>query len=401
MKKWWGLGLGTISVVALYVAVTTVRPLTLSIPQLQIAKPKAEPLPALDLGLKRSAIGYIDPASNTINCRALGEGVDYTEPRPTASLAKTITVQVVLDKYPLKDASDSGPVITMSADDEARYWQVLNEGGSNVRVVAGEQISERQLIEGVMLSSANNMADSLAIWAFGSIDGYKQAASAWLKQHGLVSTLIGDDASGFHAGTKSTPVDLCKITLLAAQNPALASILSEHEATMPTGDVARSTNRLLLQGRHSVFGGKTGYTDDAGYGVLMMNHVTVNGEQLTAGAVTLSHGSYNEAFESADKLLATLPQDIKIYKLSRETSLGRITSQWGQTAALSASHGLLVPYWADQPPQVSYNATSSASDSISHGTIIGQITVAGDSTNIIANNRIAPASFGWRLSHPL
>ena len=129
-----------------------------------------------DLGLGRAAVGYIDPSSGAIQCRALGAGDGYTFRAPRLALAKLITVQVVLDKYPLA-AGESGPLIAMSGDDEARYWWTVNVGGSNARVVAGEQISQRQLIEGILLASANNMADSLAIWAFGSMDSYHQAAT--------------------------------------------------------------------------------------------------------------------------------------------------------------------------------------------------------------------------------
>lgn len=397
MKKWWGISLGVMSVLVVYFCYCLLRPIDIKIPDLTVNPPQTNSLPTSQLRTGRGAIGYIDPNNGQINCRALGEGQDYITPKPTASLAKVITVQVVLDKYPLEKGA-SGPVITMSKDDEARYHQVSSSGGSSARVVAGEQISEKQLIEGIMMVSANNMADSLAIWAFGSLDNYRIAANQWLKDHQLNSTVIGSDASGFSPDTKSTPTDLCRIILLASQNQALADIMSTANATLPTGEQIHTTNRLL--GQHGIFAGKTGYTDEAGRGVVLASHQKIGNTTITMGLVTLGHSSYDDAFSSADQMAETLASNINVYEINKSKQLGQITTAWGGSSKLVASKSMTVPYWVDQPPKVSSSTNIDKTDSISEQQIIGQVNLNGDSTSIVSANRINTPSLWWRLSHP-
>ncbi len=398
MRKWWGSAIAVICLIAVYVCYCLLRPLQIGAITINLDTPTAGDFTLDDLGLGRAAVGYIDPSSGAIQCRALGAGDGYTVPRATASLAKLITVQVVLDKYPLA-AGESGPLITMSGDDEARYWWVVNAGGSNARVVAGEQISQRQLIEGILLASANNMADSLVIWAFGSMDSYHQAATEWLANNGLSSTTVGGDASGFDPATKSTPTDLCKIMLLAAQEPALAEIMSEPEVTLPTGDVIHTTNQLL--GQNGVFAGKTGYTDEAGRGMLAASRQNINGADVIVAGASLSNDSYEAAFSSTAQLIALIPQNLQLFGLDANTNIGRITTPWTEDGLVTLTHGLTVPYWVDQPPQISATVVDEMGDSLSPNSIVGRLAIDSNEINLVTSSGVAPATAMWRLSHPL
>lgn len=397
MKKWWGISLSIVVLVTAYFCYCLIRPVSISIPDFAVTPPTVKSLPIKQLNTGRSAIGYIDPISQEINCRPLGEGDDYTVPQPTASLAKTITVQVVLAKYPLKQG-ENGPLITMSADDEARYWKVVNEGGSSARVVAGEQISEKQLVEGIMMVSANNMADSLAIWAFGSLDNYRVAATQWLKDNKLNSTVIGSDASGFSPDTKSTPTDLCRIMLLATKNRALSDIMSTADASLPTGEQLHNTNRLL--GQEGVFAGKTGYTDEAGRGVIMASHKKIGNSTITMGLATLGHASYDEAFNSARLIVSNLTSNINIYQIDKDKKLGQISSSWGSVSDIVTNKSLAVPYWVDQPPKVDTSIHIDKTDGLSAQQIIGQIRINDDAVGVISAQSIESPSVWWRLSHP-
>ena len=400
MKKWWGAAAGTLaalSVATVYTCYALVRPVTTSDVSLEVRQPTAGQYELDKLGLHRAAAGYIDPSSGEIQCRDLGTGENYTKPRATASLAKMITVQVVLNKRPLK-ANEAGPIITMSADDEARYWNTVQSGGSYGRVVAGEQISERQLIEGIVLASANNMADSLAIWAFGSMDNYHAAAREWLASHGLRSTTLGGDASGFDPATKSTPMDLCKVMLLTTKQPALVSIMGMHEATMPTGDVLTSTNKLM--GQHGIFGGKTGYTDEAGRGMMVAARQDINGFSVVTAAVNLSNDSYPAALDGAGRLAEAIPHNLKIWSIKQGQKVGELKAPWADKAtAITVSRGATVPYWADQAPKISLQTSHGDYDSLSQQTVVGQLSVGNDQINLVPAQNVAAASVEWRLGH--
>lgn len=398
MKKWWGSTLAILAIIAGYVCYCLVRPLQIGAAKIQLPELTSGELSATNLGLRRAAIGYINPEDNAIQCRALGDGEAYTTPIATASLAKMITVQVILDKYPLK-AGESGPTITMTNDDENRYWWAVNNGGSNARVVAGEQITERQLLEGILLVSANNMADSLAIWAFGSIDGYHQAARQWLDKNNLVSTIVGGDASGFSSETKSTPTDLCKIMLLATKQPALVEILSANTATLPTGEVLQSTNRLL--GQNGIFAGKTGYTDEAGRGLMVASHQQIGNVQLTTAAVSLSNDSYDAAFDTTNQLVLALANDLQVCSIAKGEPIGEISSLWGSQTDLSVNHAVVIPYWSDQPPTIKLSINKQITDSLSPNTIIGTLQIGTNYINVHATSGIEPARLAWRLTTPI
>lgn len=397
MRKWWGSVVVVVCIVAIYICYCLLRPLQVSSITIDLDTPSPDDFTMDDLGLWRAAVGYISPSTGSIQCRALGEGENYTVPRATASLAKLITVQVVLDKYPLA-AGESGPLITMSGDDEARYWWTVNIGGSNARVVTGEQISERQLIEGILLASANNMADSLAIWAFGSMDGYHQAANEWLARHGLTSTTVGGDASGFDPATKSTPTDLCKIMLLAAEEPILAEIMAEPEVTLPTGDVIHTTNQLL--GQNGIFAGKTGYTDEAGRGMVVASQQIIGDTEIVVAGVSLSNDSYQTAFNTTAQLIAAMPQNLRVLNLNSDVSVGEIAAPWTSNRHIITAHGLVVPYWVDQPPMITATVADTIGDSLSPNSIIGRLVVDDSEVNLIVTDGLPAATASWRLAHP-
>jgi D-alanyl-D-alanine carboxypeptidase (penicillin-binding protein 5/6) len=200
-------------------------------------------------------------------------------PVPTASTAKMITALTVLQDKPL-NIGNQGPGITLSASDVNIYNQYVAEDGSVVQVQAGENISEYQMLEAMLLPSANNMADSLAIWAYGSLPGYKIAAGEYLKQHDLNNTSVGNDASGYLPSTKSTAQDLVKIGELVMQNPVLAQIISQSSASnIPVVNTVKNVNLLL--GMDGIVGIKTGNTKQAGGVFLAAANTTVNQKQVT------------------------------------------------------------------------------------------------------------------------
>ena len=65
------------------------------------------------------------------------------------------------------DRRQSGPTYTITDQDVDFYDQVVAEDGSNLPVTAGEQFSERQLLLALLLPSANNIAETLAVWVAG------------------------------------------------------------------------------------------------------------------------------------------------------------------------------------------------------------------------------------------
>lgn len=97
-------------------------------------------------------------------------------PKPIASIAKVVTALAILKAFPLS-AGENGPTITISHDDVLDYQSAYSQGQSVIPVVAGEKLTEYQALEAMLLPSANNIAELLANWAFGSTTAYLDYAN--------------------------------------------------------------------------------------------------------------------------------------------------------------------------------------------------------------------------------
>lgn len=243
---------------------------------------------------------------------AVGYGViaahGSQQPRPIASIAKVITALSLLEKYPLKPG-ESGPSIPITAEDEQRYRDYIAQNGSVVPVKIGVSISLHDALEAMMLPSANNVADTTAVWAFGSLQNYTNFANTMLQRKGLRHTTIAGDASGLNPGTTSTPADLIALAELALQNPVLAAIAGQASAVVPFAGTVPNYNRLVTQ--YSYTGIKPGDSNEAGVTLLFSDKHTFNGKEIhLTGVILGGDGSYRQEtalqlMESAKATLST------------------------------------------------------------------------------------------------
>lgn len=185
---------------------------------------------------------------------------DSDEIYPTASTAKMILGLAIMQKKPF-NLGEAGETITITDEYYNLYSWYLQNGGSTSAVAVGEEISQYNALASVFLPSSNNMADTLAIWAFGSLDNYREYATKMLSEWGIQQTTVGIDASGFDASTTSTTSDLAKIGARVLAQPVLAEIVGLKERAVPVAGVLHNTNQIL--GENQVAGIKTGYIGDA------------------------------------------------------------------------------------------------------------------------------------------
>src|SRR5207249_5349084 len=69
-----------------------------------------------------------------------------TVPRPIASVTKMMTGYLVLKDHPL-NPGDKGPVYTVTAADVAAYLRAAAQDQSVVGVVAGQQLTEYEMLQ--------------------------------------------------------------------------------------------------------------------------------------------------------------------------------------------------------------------------------------------------------------
>ena len=204
-------------------------------------------------------------------------------PAPIASVTKVMTAYLVLRDHPLKAGQD-GPTLTLTASDVADTARRRALQQSIVSVAAGEQLTERQALEALLLPSANNIAAVLARWDAGSTDAFVAKMNDTARSLGMTATHY-TDPSGFDQATVSTAADQVQIVDRAMSEPAFAAIVAMPAATLPVAGTVANTDALL--GHDGFVGVKTG-SDNAAGGCFAFQAVrTVGGRQTTITGVVL------------------------------------------------------------------------------------------------------------------
>lgn len=324
---------------------------------------------------------------------------------PTASTAKLITTLSVLQKKPLAPGQQ-GPLITLTAADVAIYNAYTAQQGSVVRVVAGEQISEYQMLQAILLPSANNMADSLAIWAFGSLNAYAVYANNYVKQLGLNSTHIGTDASGLSPTTTSSAHDLAKLGETVMQNPVLAQIVGQPSASgIPVVNTINNVNFLL--GTNGIVGVKTGNTDQAGGVFVGAAKATANGKPVIIVTSLTGSPSLFQAMKDSLPLIQSAQNNFKPAQIAKAGDIvGSYKVPWGGYIPAIATQNLSTSAWAGSA--VTYDTLLKPIPADSpDGHIVGSISVRKSAVtnkkSVTVKLQATPArpSPWWLLLHPL
>jgi D-alanyl-D-alanine carboxypeptidase (penicillin-binding protein 5/6) len=233
------------------------------------APPSSTAASAADvLGSSRSALG--DAVQNavwpTYGQAAFVEGGSQIQAGPNqhaaaiASIAKVMTAYVLLRDRPLR-RGQGGPTITLTEADLADTDRRRDEDQSVVSIAAGEQLTELQALQALLLPSGNNIAAVLARWDTGSTSRFVARMNAAARSLGMAHTLY-TDPSGYDETTVSTAADQVLIVARAMRLPVFASIVSTPSVWLPVAGMVRNTDRLL--GYDGFVGVKTGNTDAAG-----------------------------------------------------------------------------------------------------------------------------------------
>jgi D-alanyl-D-alanine carboxypeptidase (penicillin-binding protein 5/6) len=206
------------------------------------------------------------------------------QPVAIASLAKVMAAYVTLERYPLSGAQD-GFTTTVSAAQAQAVAQDARQGQSVVAVQAGEQLTERQLLEALLIPSGNNIAPMLAALVAGSETRFIAEMNAEARALGMDHTLY-TDPSGFDPGTVSTAADQLRVFQEAMRFPVFRQIVSMVSVTLPVAGTLTNYNPLIAAG----YAGKTGSDSAAGGCLAFFTHVTIGGHGLTAVGVVLGQG---------------------------------------------------------------------------------------------------------------
>jgi len=183
-----------------------------------------------------------------------------------ASTTKIMTAVLALEKGTLTDS--------VTASNEA--IDPITNNHSHMGIKVGETLTLEQLLYGMMVYSANDAANVIAVHIGGSLNAFSDMMNQKAAELGLTGTKYLN-AHGYHEdGHFTTAQDLATLTKYAMQNEKFCEIVGTGMYRIPANDkytqerVLSTTNHLISRYRNTKYlykyaiGVKTGFTDEAG-----------------------------------------------------------------------------------------------------------------------------------------
>lgn len=184
------------------------------------------------------------------------------ELRSTASLTKIMTMLLAVNSGNLDQ------VVTVGPDAAA----LVNSNNSYMGVSAGEQLTLRDLLYGLIVASGNDAAVAIADQIGGSEAAFVAMMNNEARQLGLNHTVFVSP-DGANDANMSSARDLAVLSAVAMMHPEVEQIVSTQRYTIPQTPRHKAydmfTNNELLPGGPAAYTGangiKGGFTGKAGY----------------------------------------------------------------------------------------------------------------------------------------
>ena len=203
--------------------------------------------------------------------------------RAIASTTKLMTALVVLSRDDRRQVFAAPPYSAAPAE-------------SQIDLRAGERMTVRDLLTALLLESANDAAEDLAVNTSGSVRAFVREMNVRAARLGLRDTHYANPIGLDEPGNFSTAADLALLARRLMANRSFAAIVRRPRARLRSGDHSRVVhNRNLLVGRYPfVTGVKTGHTVQAGY--VLVGSASARGARV----ITVVLGEPSEAARDAD-----------------------------------------------------------------------------------------------------
>ncbi|WP_324794085.1 serine hydrolase [Streptomyces cyaneofuscatus] len=232
------------------------------------------------------------------------------KPAPIASVAKVMTAYVILQEHSLK-GDEEGETITVDqkAEDESK-----RPDESTAPLTKGQQLTQRQMLQLLMIPSGNNAARLLARWDAGSEDKFIDKMNDAAKGLGMTNSTY-TDPSGLEKTTVSTANDQLKLAQAVMKNDVFRKIVDMPEVEIKgiDGKIYNNNNLLLQPG---VSGIKTGSSTPAGGNLLWSANTVVDGKVLWIyGAVMGQQAGTGRVYDSLE---LSLQNSLKLIKDAQE-----------------------------------------------------------------------------------
>jgi D-alanyl-D-alanine carboxypeptidase (penicillin-binding protein 5/6) len=230
--------------------------------------------------------------------------------RPIASATKLMTALLALERARPREVFTAPDYDALPAE-------------SRINLSAGERMTVIDLLEALLLESANDAAATIAENLSGSREAFVAEMNARADELGLENTSYANPIGLDDPANYSSARDLAALTRLLLERPRFARVVDMPVAELESGAVHRVIDNRngLVASTPWVTGVKTGHTGGAGY-------VLVGSARGRGGAQVISVvlGEPSEAARDADSLeLLTwgLKQFRRVRVLDAERALAR------------------------------------------------------------------------------
>jgi serine-type D-Ala-D-Ala carboxypeptidase (penicillin-binding protein 5/6) len=250
---------------------------------------------------------------------------------------------------------------------------------SQIGLRPGERMTVRDLLEALLLESANDAAAALAEGVAGSRAAFVEEMNARADQLGLEDTSYANPIGFDDPLNYSTASDLAALTLELLERPRFARIVDMPVAELESGARPRVVdNRNTLVVDHPfVTGVKTGHTLQAGY-------VLVGSARGPGGAkvVSVVMGEPSEASRDADTLALLrwgLERFHRVRVLDAKRTLARSSIEYrDERAALVPARSTVLTLRDGQEVRRRVRAPEELEGPLAAGERVGSVTVLVD-----------------------
>lgn len=353
-----------------------------------------------DVTAPESAITWPEDGSAAVAVRGIaGAPASTDDAAPMASITKLVTVLMAYDEAPFELGED-GASFAFASRDRAAYWDYLASDESALDVPVDGELTEFELMQGILIGSAGNYADRLATTYWPTDAVFARAAEKWLADQGLEGITVVDP-TGFDEDNTATPAGLVGLAAAALANPVVADIVATERVDLPGAGEVVNTNDLL--GTPGVIGLKTGslFGD---FNLLAAQETTVGATtvRVTASVLGQPTDSLRDA-ETARLLADTLAEASQQRVLPAGTVVGAVTTRWGANAEIVTDTDAAAVLW--NSAAASTSADLELADARTAGSAVGSATLEGplstQTVGVHLTADIPDPDAWWRLTHPL
>ncbi|WP_097943726.1 serine hydrolase [Streptomyces sp. ms115] len=328
------------------------------------------------------------------------------KPAPIASVAKVMTAYVILQGHPLK-GDEEGEKITVDqkAEDESK-----RPDESTAPLTKGQELTQRQMLQLLMIPSGNNAARLLARWDAGSEDKFIDKMNDAAKDLGMTGSTY-TDPSGLEKTTVSTATDQLKLAQAVMRNDVFRKIVDMPEVEIEgiDGKIYNNNNLLLQPG---VSGIKTGSSTPAGGNLLWSANTKVDGKVLWIyGAVMGQQAGTGRVYDSLE---LSLQNSLKLIKDAQEAAtsatvvkkgdvVGYVDNGFGGQAPVVATKNLKAVGWSGLEVELKVTDNGKGIDQAAKaGTEVGSVTVGTGTGKVTApvvlQSDLPEAAFGDKMT---